>query len=96
MRRGTQNGVALTDDLRRMIRGPEPLIDSRITGPIITAVSGHYRALGYEPVLPRWIDRDVKIRQGFEYAYEPGTRRQVVVVTSNGVPDLVLMLKPRE
>ena len=96
MRRGTQNGVALTNDLRQMIRGDKPITDGRTTGPIVTDASNYYRALGLEPVLPRWIDREAKLRQGFTYAYEPGTRRQVVVVTSNGVPDLVLMLRPPE
>ncbi len=95
IRRGSMNSVALNQDLRCMFRGTDPIIDSRSNGPIVTAAANHYRELGYEPVLPRWVDRDVKEAEGYRIAFYPGTRRHVVVVDPRGDPDLVLMLKPR-
>jgi hypothetical protein len=94
-RRGTQNAVAMHDDLRRMFKGDDPIADEWVNGPIITQTSQHYRALGRETVLLTWNSREAKLLAGFEFAYFPGTRRLVVVIPyGHSEPDVVLMLRP--
>jgi hypothetical protein len=84
-----RNSMAFTDP-------SEPFRISRLNEPELQRITDLYRNEGREPVLPKMEDRDVKLVEGYEIAYYPGTRREVWVGYHQGAYEHLLMLKPRQ
>jgi hypothetical protein len=74
----------------------EPFRIGRIDEPELQRITQHYRGQGREPVLPKMERRDVKLAEGYEIAYYPGTLREVWVGYRQGSYEHLLMLKPQQ
>ncbi len=76
IRKGTQNTVALSDDLQAIYKGHEPYrIESESEEN--KALAAQARERGYETI---WVSAslvEVKEREGAQLIYQPGTRRRV-------------------
>jgi len=94
-RTGSSNKIALYEDLKRMFKGDEPIIIDKIDGnPIYEDVKTFYSNKGRE-VAPKPItSKDTSIHTGYEIAYYPNTRREILISPSSGKIDMIIMLKP--
>jgi len=95
-RKGTQNRIALHDDLREMFMGEEPIKIAMLGDPMVTEVRDHYRSLGREVPAVALAERDKYLLKGYEIAAYPGTRREIWVGMKAGNQwELILLLKPK-
>lgn len=78
-RRGTQNDVALHDDLRVMFDREKPIKIARLNDAQVTKVKNYYKEQGREVVAPLLAERDKYLVQGYKIAVYPGTRREIWV-----------------
>lgn len=94
-RQGSSNKIAHYDDIYQMFHGNEPYKIINIdNNPILKQIMDFYKQLGITIVLKNYSNKDTLIKNGYKIAYYPNSRRELWVVTSNGVIDLIAMLKP--
>jgi predicted HTH transcriptional regulator len=94
-RRGSKNTVALREDLKRMFVGDTPFKISKLDDRVLREISNHYKEIGRETRLPRYVDRDSLLAQGYELATYPGTRREIWVGAIGDRYEHILLLKPK-
>jgi hypothetical protein len=94
-RRGTQNNVALDDDLRVIFEGEKAIKIVSLNDAVVKKAKSYYRDKGREVVAPWWAERDKYLVQGYEIAAYPGTRREIWVGMSGDRFEHVLLLKPK-
>lgn len=96
-RRGTQNNIALCEDLRAIFEGERPIKIAKLNDPEIEIVKRHYKDQGRDVTLPLLEERDKYLVRGYEIATYPGTRREIWagLVGSNRFQH-ILLLTPKK
>jgi hypothetical protein len=95
-RRGTQNNIALYDDLQEMFEGEKPIKIARLNDPEVSNVKDYYEKQGREVVAPLLAEIDKYLVQGYEIAAYPETRRKIWVgMLAQDRFEHVLLLKPK-
>ena len=91
LRRGSSNDFARRADLDTLLKH-DPIFLPNMHEATLAPLKQHYSPR--EVVLPRFGMQHVKLAEGYELAFWPGTRQEVHVGSSPQNPDHIAMLKP--
>lgn len=96
LRKGTQNTVALSDDLQAIYRGYEPYrIEAE--GEECKALAAQARERGFETIWVTASHVEMRERDGAQLIYQPGTRRRVARAShfAESEPSYMMQRPPR-
>ncbi len=95
-RKGTQNSVALRDELVRMAKGDEPFCISSAGDEVCKNLIKEFQSQGTKIAICNRSNRDSYLARDYRLVYYPGTRREIWVGYYQGEFESILLCQPED